>query len=130
MKHLLTLLTLMLCCTFARADVATDLAALKAAFPEYAGPSKSRHNPADPYVRDCVDKYTKAARGITPATIAQNVSYITTQLERDLAKYDEQVSSVDKDSKSSGQLWSNAKANAYWLRTKVKPWVAKLAAVK
>lgn len=120
----------MLCSVVARADVATDLAALKAAFPEYAAPAKSRHDPNDPYVKECVEKYTKTVRSMTVATLAQNVSYLTTQLERDLAKYDQQIATVDKDSKSGGKLWANAKANAYWLRTKVKPWVAKAAALQ
>lgn len=130
MKPLLTLLTLMLCCTFARADVATDLAALKAAFPEYVPAEKNRNDPSDPVVKECVERYTKTVRSITPATIAQNAKYMADQIERDIAKYEQQTANVDPDSKSSGKAYWAAKNNMHWLKKKVKPWVAKLAAVK
>lgn len=129
MKPLFALLALMLCCTFARADVATDLAALKAAFPEYVGPSsKARHDITDPYVKECIAKYQKTAASLTAVNLKGNIAYLNTQLERDIQKYEEAVA-TSSQAPSTGGTYLNAKSNAYWLKKKVKPWVAKLEAV-
>lgn len=130
MKALLPLFALMLCCTFVRADVATDLAALKAAFPEWAPPSTlSKYNPQDPLVKECAEKYKKTVASITPANLAGNITYLRAQLERDIAKFGEMAAASEK-TKSTGAQFYAAKANHLWLTKKVKPYVEKLAALK
>jgi len=129
MKTLFASFALFLCCTVVRADVATDLTALKESFPEWAPPSAmAKYNPQDPLVKDCAEKYRKTATSLTPANLPGNVSYLRTQLERDITKFAEMVASSEQ-SHSTGTQFYAARANHLWLTKKVKPWFKKLEAL-
>lgn len=128
---LLTLLAVFLACLVTtRADVATELSALKAAFPEYRGQAASndKHNITDPAVKEIIAKYTKTAASLTPANLKGNIGYLRTQLERDI-KTNEEIMATSERSPSTKQAYYNARSNAYWLKKKVSPWVDKLDAL-
>ncbi len=96
---------------YAHADVASDLVALKESFPQWEAPSAmAKYNPQDPLVKDCAEKYRKTAASLTPANLAGNVSYLRTQLERDIAKFAEMVAS-SQQSHSTGAQFYAARAN-------------------
>ena len=129
MKPLLTLLLALGLASVSFADVATDLAALKKAFPEWVAPSAmAGYNPQDPLVKDCADKYRKTAASLTPANLAGNVNYLRTQLERDIARFSEMVANSQQSHATGAQFYA-ARANHLWLTKKVNPWFKKLEAL-
>ena len=131
MKTLLTLLavlTLSICTV--RADVASELAALKKEFPAYVGPGpKSKHDVNDPLARDCRDKYTKAIGAISPANLKQSAVYLKAQIAKDVERYEAIMAESTKASATTGKQFENARANAYWLKSKVAPFLDKLDAL-
>lgn len=107
-------------------DMAAELAAHKAKFPAYSAPRSVTPDMADPYVRDCVGKYTRAAAMAKPETMRQTADFIAAQIARDVALYDEQARSL-REKSSHTKAYQNAVANAHWLREKVAPWAKALA---
>lgn len=131
MKALLTLLavlTLSICS--ARADVAGDLAALKKSVPPYPiSTSESRYDLNDPLVRDCREKYTKAIAVLNPGTLKAGVASLKAQLNQDVKKFESLIAISEKGSASTGKQFQNARANAFWLRSKLAPFLDQLEAL-
>jgi hypothetical protein len=108
----------------AHANTASELAAKKASFPV----SPLAHS-ADPYARDCATKYLRAVSAIPVTNIPAGVRMVLAQIDADLRIYDAQAKG-NHESRSVGQMVLIARANAKWLRERVRPFVLSLGEIK
>lgn len=113
----------------------TALDNLKKAFPAHiAGPVTDK---TDPLISECFDKYRAAVDKLTPKTLGRDVSALRKTLERDIDHFEGRAESAKEPTGSSARpkvltpsMRAAYQANASWLKTKVRPFMARLESLQ
>lgn len=91
------------------------IAELKASTPKHSAATSP-----DPMIRDCVSKYTRAFSHIRHDTITQSAKMIRSQLQNDLASYEQTLATTIKpragQKTATSSMRAAAESNHHWLK--------------